>query len=107
MPRRTYRTDGNHIEIVRAFESLGCSVADLSGAPGDSVRNIGLPDLLVGIVGVNVLVEVKHGDNDLQADQREFINRWRGGQPFTVRNLADVTHVVCTVRAVVARKGAP
>jgi hypothetical protein len=50
---------------------------------------------------------VKTERNDLQADQSEFINRWLVGQPFTVRNLADVTHVVCTVRAVVARKGAP
>lgn len=45
--------DPNHATIVAAFRALGCSVQSLS-APG-------LPDLLVGIRGVNLLVEVKDG----------------------------------------------
>lgn len=96
--RRHYRTDGNHSEIIGAFERLGCSVADLSGAAGDSARNIGLPDLLIGIAGVNVLCEVKQPKGKVADEQGGFHDRWRGRRPVVVRTPEDAAHVVQAVR---------
>jgi hypothetical protein len=100
MPRRraVYKTDTNHAEIIAAFERLGCSVADLSGAAGDSVRNIGLPDLLVGIAGVDLLCEVKRPEGKVHRDQQGFYGRWRGRPPVVVRTPMDAEHVVQAVR---------
>ena len=49
--RKNPRRDGSESGIVRALTALGCSVQPLSGH--------GVPDLLVGIRGVNLLLECK------------------------------------------------
>lgn len=86
MSRYARRRDSNHGELVKAFEQLGCSVADLShaGLPG-------WPDVVVGCIGLNHLVEFKCLDTDygragLNTNQQAFARDWRGG----------VVHVVAT-----------
>ena len=78
---RRYRgsKDHNHDEVRDAFSALGCSVADLhnAGVPG-------WPDIVVGCIGVNHLVEVKnldtrYGRAGLNPEQAAFARDWRGG----------------------------
>lgn len=69
--------DRNHAEIVRALESLGCSVRDTAAVGG------GFPDLVVGMMGRNFLVEVKnpdttYGKSGLNEAQTVFAEQWRG-----------------------------
>ena len=47
------RTDRNHTEIAKAFRDLGCTVADTSMV-GD-----GFGDIVVGVQGVNLIIEIK------------------------------------------------
>ncbi len=53
--RRAARTDRNQSEIVEALRKLGASVQPLH-----SVHD-GVPDLLVGYQGRNLLIEIKDG----------------------------------------------
>lgn len=75
--RHARRTDGNQGSLVAYLRTLGCSVEVLS----DVGR--GVPDLLVGLCGVNALAEVKDPAQPLSArrltpDQAEWHRAWRG-----------------------------
>ena len=92
MKRRFAKVDRNHAEIVKALRQMGCSVVSL--APLGN----GCPDILVGIFGRNLLLEVKDGDNSasrrkLTPLEREFHNTWKG-------QLATVLTVNDAIRAV-------
>lgn len=93
-----HRTDENHTDIVEAFENLGCTVADLSAAGRKSIRNIGAPDLIVGIAGKNEFVEVKTEEGRVSLKQIKFNEKWRGGKPHIVRNVDDVINLVQKIR---------
>lgn len=68
------RVDVNQSEIVKTFKSLGCSVVDLSRVGS------GCPDLVVGINGVTVFVEIKSSEKaKYTKHQLEFMAAWRGG----------------------------
>ena len=71
------KRDSSEPEVVKAFEAGGASVAKLSGN--------GLPDLLVGFLGRDYLVEVKTGRSGLRASQNRFAAVWRGAAPVIVR----------------------
>jgi hypothetical protein len=71
------RRDACEPEVVKAFEEGGASVAKLSGN--------GLPDLLVGFMGHDHLVECKTGRAGLRTSQKSFAAVWRGGPPVVVR----------------------
>ena len=79
--------DANEPEIITAFEKLGGFVHPLQGKAG-------LPDLLVGISGTWILVEVKNptGRNRIGQAQQDFMN------DCVYRNL--VVHVARTVEDV-------
>lgn len=81
------RVDGNHSTLVKTFEQLGCSVLDLSRVGG------GAPDLLIGIAGVNVLVEVKLPGLKLRKNQTDWVDAWRGPVE-TARTQQDVIDIV-------------
>jgi hypothetical protein len=74
MRKYAERVDANQGEIVRALEKAGASVIV-----------IGRPvDLLVGLRGVTLLVEVKnpesrYGKKGANGNQRDFMATWRGG----------------------------
>lgn len=75
--RKIAKRDGNHKSVVDAFRTLGCSVLDLGSVGG------GCPDILVGVHGVNTLVEIKDGSRppsarQLTSDQVEFMASWKG-----------------------------
>lgn len=97
MPRQVMRArkDDNHDVIVAAFQQLGCSVEETvcTGLPG-------FPDLLVGCIGVNHLVEIKnpetqYGRKGLNDNQHDFNARWRGERMWSV---ATSQHVIDLVR---------
>lgn len=75
--RRAARTDANHAAIRDALRKAGASVADTSAVGS------GFPDLVVGLRGRNLLVEVKDGsrkpsERALTPAQAEFAQAWRG-----------------------------
>lgn len=68
------KVDRNQSEIVKTFKALGCSVLDLSRVGS------GCPDLLVGIGGNSILVEIKSSAKaKFTEHQLEFMAGWRGG----------------------------
>jgi len=97
--RKKYRTDANHSEIVKAFEALDCSVVDLSAVASKSKRNIGVPDLLIGVGKRSELVEIKTTTGKESKSQIEFSEKWRGSVRYEVRSVADVVEVVMRIRA--------
>jgi len=90
--RRLAKVDGNQAELVKAFRAMGCSVLPLH------TIGQGCPDLLVGIRGVNVLVEIKDGSapksaRKLRPTQSKFHLGWRG--PIEVaESTADVREIM-------------
>lgn len=53
--RRACNLDSNHVRICLALRAMGATVQSLASMGG------GVPDLLVGFRGCNVLLEVKDG----------------------------------------------
>lgn len=85
MPRRAAKIDRNQPAIVAALRKVGASVSPLHGA-GD-----GVPDLLVGWRGENLLMEVKDGEKPPSAQkltpkQVEWHGKWLG-QVVVVRSV--------------------
>ncbi len=75
--RRAARVDRNHAEIVAACRLLGATVQSLAG------EGKGVPDLLVGWRGANLLFEVKDGTKTksqrrLTPDQVKWHAEWKG-----------------------------
>jgi len=75
--RRRSRTDSNQPAIVKIFRSLGCSVQHLHTV------GQGCPDILVGKLGVNLMVEIKDGsrgpsDRKLTIDEMNWHKEWSG-----------------------------
>ena len=75
--RRAAKVDDNQAEIVAAFRDCGCSVA-VTSAAGD-----GFPDIVVGLRGRNLLVEIKDGskppsERKLTPKQKKFHGEWKG-----------------------------
>lgn len=76
--RRAAKIDANQPAIVAALRKAGASVHSLA-AVGD-----GIPDLLVGHVGLTALMEVKDGSKPpsaraLTPDQLRWHQSWEGG----------------------------
>lgn len=85
--RRIARVDANQSEIIGALIACGCSVQPLHQMGG------GVPDLLVGLRGRNLLMEVKDGrkppsERELTEDQEKWHSAWRG-QVVVVNNSAE------------------
>lgn len=77
MSRRAAAVDANQAEIVKALRKVGVSVQPLHRVGG------GVPDLLCGHAGKNMLLEVKDGAKvpsarTLTPDQKEWLEGWRG-----------------------------
>jgi hypothetical protein len=75
------RRDDNERPIIDALEAVGASVQPLS------IK--GVPDLLVGFLGTNYLLEVKQPGRGLTTDQLEWRNEWKGPPPTVVNTPAD------------------
>ncbi len=77
MGRRAAKVDDNQAEIVQALRQMGCTVQPLHDVGS------GCPDLLVGLAGRNILLEVKDGNKPpsarkLTMDQVIWHDEWRG-----------------------------
>ena len=86
--------DRNHDAIASHFRALGCSVIETHNA-GIS----GFPDLVVGCIGRNRLVEVKnpetrYGKAGLNENQTAFNRDWRGERMYQVSSTDEATAVV-------------
>lgn len=93
-----HRKDANHNDLAQVFTDLGCSVLDLSMVGNDC------PDILVGIVTFNVLVEIKSGKGKLSEGQERFRRDWNG--PVEVcRDGNDVVDVVTKYRRLLRKLG--
>jgi hypothetical protein len=84
---RRQRSDSNQKELVALYRQLGCSVLVLSMT--ESI------DLLVGVVGVNDLVEIKDGDKPLSArkltkEEADFQDEWKGRKVVNVKSTEEV-----------------
>ena len=94
--RRAARIDANHTEIVRTLEAMGCSVQDLSRV------GQGCPDILVGVSGRNILMEIKDGrkvasERKLNKRQQEWHAAWRG-QRVVVESREQVIEIINEIR---------
>ena len=67
------RVDNNQLEIIKAFQSMGATVLNLSAV------GKGCPDLLIGYKNISVLVEVKSKTGKFTEPQLKFIKQWQGG----------------------------
>ena len=85
--------DANHGLIKKAFEQCGCTVVDLFRV------GKGAPDLLVGICGIDQLVEVKSDGGVLSEGQEEFHRAWRGSKPRVVRTVKEAALLVSDMGA--------
>lgn len=75
--RRAARIDANQGAVVAYLRNLGMSVCILSP------MGKGIPDLLVGWRGLNVLLELKDGAKppsaqELTGDERDWHAKWAG-----------------------------
>lgn len=96
--RRAAKTDANQTAIVKALRQMGCTVQSLA-AVGD-----GVPDLLVGVCGTTLLIEVKDGSKrpsarQLTPDQQAWHAQWTGGPVAIVIDLDGAIRAVNAVRA--------
>jgi len=81
---------------VKTFRALGCSVAVTSAV------GAGFPDLVVGINGLNIMVEIKDGakppsERRLTPAQVDFHGYWRG-QIVVIETVDQVIALVAAVR---------
>jgi hypothetical protein len=69
---RAYRVDKNQKDIVTSLRDAGYSVQHLHSV------GAGCPDILVGINGINILIEIKEGDGKLTPAQIVWHSSWLG-----------------------------
>ena len=88
MPRYGGTRDANQSKLVQALEQIpGLDVVDL-GAVGDDV-----PDILIGYMHRNFLVEIKTPTGRLSPGQKEWHINWPG-QNAICRTLDDILKVI-------------
>ncbi len=91
--RRAAKIDDNQKAIVKALRSIpGCSVRSLA-AVGQ-----GMPDIIVGLRGVNYLFEIKDGAKipsarKLTPLEQQFFDTW-GGQCAVVKNIDEAVELL-------------
>ena len=88
--RRRARTDANHAEIVAALRKAGYTVQSLAAV------GAGCPDLLVGVTGANLLMEVKAPKGKRNALQERWAEAW-GGTVHVVRSVEDAFKAIWAV----------
>ena len=88
MTRSRGRRDANHTELVRFAERLGFSVSCVADLPGEL-------DLIVGLYGIDLRVEIKDGTlprsrRTLTEDEEKLFREWKGRPPVIWKSPADV-----------------
>ncbi len=83
--RHAAKRDANEGLIVEFLQKSGCSVDRLSGT--------GIPDLIVGFHGHNILMEVKMPGKKLRPAQEDWHSWWLG-QKAVVQTVEDASMVL-------------
>lgn len=83
--RTAAKRDANEREIMDALIAAGATVVQLSDK--------GAPDLLVGLHGINYLIEVKERKGKLTPAQVALHDDWRG-QIAVARTMEDALRIV-------------
>jgi Holliday junction resolvase len=101
--RRAAAVDANQSDIVAALRKVGASVQPLHAVGS------GVPDLLVGRAGMNILLECKDGakkpsDRKLTPSQVEWHANWRG-QVCVVSSVAEALDALANGVALIPFKG--
>jgi hypothetical protein len=89
--RQAARIDGNHVQIVQALRSAGCSVQTLAAL------GKGVPDILVARAGKHYLIEIKSGTGKLTHDQFIWQRNWNG-PVHTVRTIDEALQAVGAIK---------
>lgn len=90
MNKYAKRVDSNQKEIINAFKKMGASVFDASNI------GLGFPDLLVGIGGRTVLVEIKSSEKAKFTEaQLKFMSEWKGS---AVSRINDVHGAITLIK---------
>lgn len=94
--RRAAKVDDNQNLIVDGLRRMGCTVQILSAV------GHGCPDILVGVAGINLLMEIKDGSKvesatKLTPDQVKWHGEWRG-QVHVVKSLDHAIRIINYVR---------
>ena len=82
--RLAAKRDKGESEVVAALRAIGATVTPISAT--------GVPDLLVGIAGHNVLLETKSAGETLTPAQKRWHADWRG-KAHVVYTVADALMV--------------
>jgi len=83
------RVDLNHQEIVKTLRSLGASVFDASR------MGQGFPDLVIGINGKTVLVEIKSGEEKkFTQAQLKFMENWQGSTVVRINDIENAERLI-------------
>jgi len=90
--------DKNHDELSSTFVALGCSVSDMATCGVDD-----FPDVVVGCIGKNHLVEYKnpetaYGRKGLNSGQQAFARDWRGGKVWVASSTDECAALVANWR---------
>lgn len=98
MPRA--KTDHNQADIVKVLRQMGCTVHSLHKEGG------GVPDLLVGVMGFNLLLEVKNPETKgkLNTLQEKWHGEWRG-QAQVVKSPDHAVRIIQHYRGVILKNG--
>ncbi len=81
------RVDENQMRVVEALRQIGASVTLLHRV------GYGCPDVLVGLAGRNILLEVKVPKGKLKATQEQWFKTWEG-QAAVVRSPEEAIKIV-------------
>lgn len=95
MSRFAKRVDGNHSEIIAAYERLGVCVLDLSRVA--ELTRPGCPDLLCSLHGFCWFSETKTDVGELNPAQVSFMAWWKAPCK-VVRSVDDVIAIVKDVK---------
>ena len=87
MPMQASRVDSNQPEIVATLRGMGCTVQHLHAVGG------GCPDLLIGVVGFNLLIEVKTQSGAPNEVQQDWHKKW-SGQIAIIRSCEEAADMV-------------
>ena len=87
------RQDRNHLEIVDGLRALGVGVLDMSEL------GQGLPDIVAGVKGRTVLIEIKNAANSygrqgLTRRQARWAREWKGSSVVVASSLTDAVQAV-------------
>lgn len=85
------KVDQNQSSIVEALRKMGASVVSLHEHGG------GVPDLLVGMLRQNYLIEIKTEKGTFTRDQVDFYEKWRGSV-VVLRSVDDAVKWVSSIR---------